>query len=198
VVADLHLGYCETRRRGGDAVPTFLLSEILSPLRKVLRRYGLHRLVIAGDLFERGIDDVLLNELRNWLRSMNIQLVGIVPGNHDRLQGQGRADLMIAPDGIALGEWLVVHGDRPMTRRPTICGHFHPGVDLAGRRWPCYLVTPNRIVLPAYSLDARGGHDKAWPGYRRLVPAGAEVLDFGPVLPHQSRKPARGRRRLRG
>src|SRR5579875_3115103 len=54
VVADLHLGYAEARRRRGDAVPSESISELLGPLRRVRQQHAARRLVIAGDLLEDG------------------------------------------------------------------------------------------------------------------------------------------------
>src|SRR5262245_15829602 len=52
VVADLHLGYAEARRRSGEAVPDDALDEQLSGLGQALQRHGTRRLVVAGDLLE--------------------------------------------------------------------------------------------------------------------------------------------------
>ena len=49
---------------------------------------------------------------------------------------------------------------------------------------PCYLVGDDRLVLPAFSTDAKGvnvlGH-AGWRHTRCCAPAGEEVLDFGLV-----------------
>ena len=56
VIADVHLGYGEARHRGGDAVPRQNVAAVLEPLRPCLTANAVRRLVIAGDLFEAGID----------------------------------------------------------------------------------------------------------------------------------------------
>ncbi len=53
VIADLHLGYDEVRRRRGDAVPAFDAREVLARLEQ-LAQHGVRRLLIAGDLCEDG------------------------------------------------------------------------------------------------------------------------------------------------
>ena len=58
VLADLHLGYNDARRRDGEAVPPADLALILSPLRCVLAAHSVRRVVIAGDLFEAGYSAV--------------------------------------------------------------------------------------------------------------------------------------------
>jgi hypothetical protein len=86
----------------------------------------------------------------------------------------------IYPAGYGLDDWLIVHGDGAVPDGWVVLGHFHPSWRAGGRNWPCYLVGPQQIVLPAYSSDARGAGLEGWSGYRCLVPVGPDVLDFGP------------------
>jgi uncharacterized protein len=185
VAADLHLGYDQARQRRGDAVPITGLDDLLRALAGLTAAHGLRRLVIAGDLFEDAAGRALVPELLRWLGGHGLELAGVVPGNHDR--GLVRADsgLPVRPDGVRLGEWLVVHGDGALPPGRLVLGHFHPCL-----RWgrgvaaPCYLVGDGRIVLPAFSPDAAGVDvlgGRRWREYRCAVIAGAEVLDFGEV-----------------
>ncbi len=183
VVADLHLGYDRVRRRGGEALPTRTVAQELAPLRELMRREGLRRLVIAGDLFEDGRyqREEMIEELHAWLAEAGGELAGVVPGNHDR--GLAGASLPLRPDGVELGAWRVVHGDRAPTEGPTVQGHEHPYLRLGGgAEGPCFLVAPGHLVLPAYSADAAGGNvlrQGRWAKYRCAVIAGEKVLDFG-------------------
>jgi uncharacterized protein len=194
VLADLHLGYCEARQRRGDAVPTPVLEEILQPLARVLREYHLRRILIAGDLFEDGVNDKIAQTFLDWVVNQNVELIGVVPGNHDRKPSRLRLSTRAS---YSLDDWLIVHGDSELPDGPAVCGHFHPSWRAAGRNWPCYLVGPRRIVLPAFTADASGAGLQGWAGYRCLVPVGAEVLDFGPPKTG-SRRGGRATRRLPG
>src|SRR5262245_16098226 len=84
ILSDLHLGYAEARRRNGEAVPAVDLEHTLAPLAAVLTHHGARRLVIAGDLFEAGFRDDLSAQLLAWLEAKDIELLAVVPGNHDR------------------------------------------------------------------------------------------------------------------
>src|SRR5262245_47780482 len=84
VVADLHLGYAEARQRAGDAVPARSVTELLQPLADAMRQYQAPRLVIAGDLFEAGVNDAVLAEFLSWVAESQVELVAVIPGNHDR------------------------------------------------------------------------------------------------------------------
>jgi putative SbcD/Mre11-related phosphoesterase len=193
VVADLHLGYRETRRQRGDAVPLVPLAAVLAPLQHTLARLGVSRLVVAGDLFEARPQESLLAEVRAWLAGAGVELVGLVPGNHDR--GLTGAEELgpLCPEGMELGRWRIVHGDGELPPGPVVQGHEHPCLTLPGApRAPCYLAGGEHLVLPAYSADAAGVNvlgAARWTAYRCGVVAGDTVLDFGTVgaLPTGSR-----------
>jgi putative SbcD/Mre11-related phosphoesterase len=184
VVADLHLGYGQARRRGGDAVPAPNLSTYLAPLATAMKRAAVDRLIVAGDLFEDGRceREALVAELLDWVASAGVELVAVVRGNHDR--GLGKSALAVV-EQAQLGEWQIVHGDGARPPGPVVQGHEHPCL-----RWrtqisaPCYLVGADHLVLPAFSPDAAGVNvlrEARWSEYRCWVIAGAEVLDFGAV-----------------
>lgn len=183
VLADLHLGYNEARRRDGEAVPSADLGMVLTPLRRVVLRRRVRRAVIAGDLFEAGPDPTLAAGLLSWFAAQGVALAGVAPGNHDRGFRGGDCGLPIQPDGCAVGRWRVVHGDGRLPEGPVIHGHEHPRVRWSDRlSGPCYLVGEGRIVLPAYSEDAAGVNvlpGRKWGSYRCAVVAGDRVLDFG-------------------
>jgi metallophosphoesterase superfamily enzyme len=190
VVADLHLGYDEARRRLGEAVPARRLGDFLQPLQRTLTEHGIRRLVVAGDLVEEGRNRSTrerLPELLAWLSGAHIELVGVVPGNHDRGLGDG-GGLPLFRDGLELGGWRVIHGDREGQRNPgdrVVQGHEHPWARWSDRLGgPCYLVAAEQLVLPAYSPDAAGVNvlgAGAWADHRCCVIVGDEVLDFGAV-----------------
>jgi uncharacterized protein len=185
VVADLHLGYDRARRRGGDAVPGVPVAARMAGPLAALRRHGLTRLAVAGDLLEDGRCRDVLDEFRAWLAGAGIEVVGIAPGNHDGPALLTAADLPVFPDGFDLGGWRVVHGDGTLPPGRVVQGHEHPRA-----RWrggvggPCYLVGTERLVLPACSADAAGVNVigvRAWRAFRCCVVAGDQVLDFGPL-----------------
>jgi len=186
VVADLHLGYDEARRLAGEAVPPASIEDQLASLGQALSHNGVRRLAVAGDLLEDGRCREALAAFRAWLTQRGIDLVGVAPGNHDLARGDAMAEAEWLRAGhVCLGQWRVVHGDGPLPRGPVIQGHEHPWV-----RWPrgpgapCFLATTQRLILPAYSVDAAGVNVlgvRRWRPFRCCVVAGGEVLDFGPV-----------------
>jgi len=166
VVADLHLGYNEARRRGGEAVPLFDIEHHLLPLSKTMQSHNVRRLVIAGDMVEDVFDDSLMADFAGWLGRTGVELAGIVPGNHDRGVERYAERFPVFPTGIHLGGWQVVHGDGTLVDEPIVQGHLHPSITWRGRCCPCYLVGGGRLILPAYSRDARGVNIRTDPTLR--------------------------------
>ena len=182
IIADLHLGYDLARCRSGDAVPITPLDEQWAPLEKLFSCHTVARMVIAGDLVEKWHGDQMACLIRDWLHHWKVELVGIVPGNHDSsIDRVGSAPIFEI--GFPVGNWLVIHGDKNVPVGNVVLGHYHPSV-----RWrrhltaPCFLFRNDRLVLPAFSKDAAGGNvfgNRQWRGHQCFVVAGSRVLDFG-------------------
>jgi uncharacterized protein len=184
VVADLHLGYAEARCRAGEAVPTSSLEEQLAPLDHVFSSQPVRRLVVAGDLFEAGFRAALATAFQSWLSAHDVELVAIVPGNHDRGLKIG-SRLPLVPEGVELGEWKVVHGEGELPAGRFVQGHLHPCLRLgSGVAAPCYLVGEGHLILPAFSAEAAGVNvlgKREWKDFRCCAIASDRVLDFGGV-----------------
>lgn len=191
VIADMHLGYDLARRHGGEAVPLMDWDEFLAPLMTAAHALDFRSLVIAGDLFERGFSMHVWSEFQCRLRAENVELAALVPGNHDR--GLDVAcGIPVHAHGYAMGKWTVIHGDVKNKARNKVMGHWHPCVSLRESKVRCFLASPNRLVLPAYSPDAAGVNvwrQQQWRGYRCLAIVGSDVLDLG-IVPG-SRSPSK-------
>jgi putative SbcD/Mre11-related phosphoesterase len=185
VIADVHLGYEWARGASGDCLPAHSLDETLAKLAGLLARATIERLVVAGDLVEspapcrRTAEDIA--RLTRWLADRGVSLVALA-GNHDPVGAPGSLLTM------EVSGWTIGHGHRPIAAPRTISGHHHP-VLRAGRVCaPCFLVGPDRIVLPAFSSNAAGWNILAetlpfkWVGEgpRCIAAADDSLLDFGP------------------
>ncbi len=188
VVADVHLGYARAaRRRGGWLPPVESAGTVADRVLAIAGRLDAPRLVIAGDLRHstRDVDAAELAEVDAFLALLGARLdrVDLVAGNHDR----GAAML----PAISLGEVDVVHAPpRDAPARWTVCGHLHPSTTVrdetgAGARFPCALVGPHVLVLPAFTEWAGGSRAgrlmESLPAgaWRRIVTTPDAVLDQG-------------------
>jgi hypothetical protein len=180
VVADVHLGYEWARGSGGDSLPAHSLAETLAKLERLLSRVQVTRLVVAGDLVESSTPcrrtQADLGGLAGWLSNRGVRLVALA-GNHDPAP---RATIQIAG-------WTIAHGHEAVSGERVMLGHHHPVLRAGPECAPCFLVSLETIVLPAFSPNA-AGLDVAsarlpvplrGKALRCLASAGDEVLDFG-------------------
>ena len=159
VVADLHIGYARAARRRGGYLPGVETAGTLAArVLAIADRLGARRLVVAGDLRHstRDADAEELAEVAEFLERLStIERVDAVAGNHDR----GAVGMS---DRVRTGEFDIVHAPpHAVPERWTICGHLHPSAMVrdetgAGARYPCALVGPRIVVLPAFSSWAGG------------------------------------------
>lgn len=168
VVADVHVGYARAARRRGGWLPDVERgADAAARLLDAVRDLGVRRVVIAGDLRHstRDVDDAELAEVADLIGRVRAACdVTVVPGNHDRRgdEAYARAGAEVVAAPLDLGVAVVAH--EPPAAPPgrwTVCGHLHPAVELrdetgAGARYPCALVGPNVVVLPAFGRWAGG------------------------------------------
>ena len=170
VVADLHLGRAERfARRGGALLPPFEVPDTLARLAAEISALEPEQVVSLGDAFDDDLaaehlsdqDNASLAELargRDWLW---------VAGNHDpgtrvkdRLRGTFAADL---PGPVSLRH-IAAEG-------PDISGHMHPSARLAERRFRCFVLGTEHLILPAFG-SYTGGLDIGHPAFAPLAAGG--------------------------
>ena len=154
VVSDLHFGKSERlARRGGALLPPYETQATLAKLDADLGATGARRVICLGDSFDDLASEAGIEEAaRLWLlRLMAGRDWTWVEGNHDpgplSLPGTHRAEVSLGPLVFrhictgALGE---------------VSGHYHPKARLPGKVAPCFLIDPNRVILPAYGTYTGG------------------------------------------
>lgn len=179
VVADVHIGYARAaRRRGGYLPQVESAATVAARVLAIATRLGATRLLIAGDLRHstRDVDAAELAEVDAFLERLHGSLgqVDLIAGNHDRTASLTGAPAMLPI--VRLGDINVVHAP-PATvpDRWTVCGHLHPSTTVsdetgAGARFPCAMVGPRVLVLPAFTEWAGGARAGR---LRAQLPAGS-------------------------
>src|SRR5438105_11261237 len=76
VLADVHLGYSAARQRLGDAIPSRSVADEMRPLLDAARLHAITQVIVAGDLFERGYDADIQQQLLDVFARHNIRFVG--------------------------------------------------------------------------------------------------------------------------
>lgn len=158
VVADMHLGKTALFRQFGVPVPAALLTHDLERLSATIGLYQPEKLIVVGDMFHQDFnsDLQLFTEWRNTFETLQIILV---QGNHDRLpmlQYRYMGIDLYRPN-LNIYPFHFVHKPGNESEDKFIMsGHLHPGVKLTGVarqaiKLPCFRVSENSIVLPAFS-----------------------------------------------
>ena len=176
LIADAHLGKAAAFRRAGVPVPSGTTAEDLERLGRLIAALDARRVVFLGDLVhDSAAQKAAAADFRRWrARHASVDIV-LVRGNHDRRAGRFACDWGIecveephAIEGIAL-----THAPRAVPGAYALAGHLHPAAHLFGRdrdslRLPCFWLTPDYAVLPAFGAftgmaDVAGGaHDRLY------------------------------------
>ena len=135
---------------------------------------GAERLLVLGDLVhaKRGLTAELLERISTWRASVKARLV-LVRGNHDRALKEVPSgwNLDLVEGELAEGPFTFAHEPRAQAGRYVWAGHLHPTYCLVGGgdriRLPCFHLTPETGVLPAFSAFT-GGHDMPRTGDDRI------------------------------
>jgi len=164
IIADLHLGLENVMLEKGVAVPRMQIMEIVDSVRRIIEKYGIGKIIVAGDLkheFSRNLP-YEWEDVEQFLKSLEDVELEVVRGNHDNYLAT-----ILARHGIELKEeieierWTVVHGHKECNKPKIIMGHEHPAVKIRFRgtiySYHCYLKIEKKqtnqdiIVLPAFS-----------------------------------------------
>ena len=196
VIADLHLGYEWARGASGDCVVAHSLEETLTRLSTLLGRSMVSQLIVAGDLSNRlalALTRLATStRLKSWLADRGVSFL-VLEGNHDvafslsARRPSGASNRLPATCSVA--GWTIGHGHQPIPGASASPGIIIPVFRWQGIAAPCFVVSTDRIVLPAFSPNAAGcdvitsALPKDWRAgsLRCLVSTGDEVLDFGPL-----------------
>jgi len=165
-VADLHIGYNWAHRHSGQLLPLHQPDDTVTRLKELCDFYKPREFLLLGDIVHRALP---LPQIEAELQRLLAELTGthlrLIAGNHDRFLEK----LISAPleTEYVHGKYLFVHGHQTSKRSERIVmGHEHPAISVGDGvatsvKCPCFLVSREVIVLPAFSLWAAGGVEMA-------------------------------------
>ncbi|QIH34385.1 ligase-associated DNA damage response endonuclease PdeM [Sphingobacterium sp. DR205] len=165
ILSDLHLGKAAHFRKHGIPIPSDTSSRDLDRLAALIDHYRAENVLVVGDLIHAGINQevLLLAAFKQRYADLNFHLV---VGNHDRKVEKlaEQVDLIYHHDKFELEQISFVHEPIIDPSAFTISGHIHPGIRIKlppnkHLRLPCFWVSTQQIILPAFSkftgLDSR-------------------------------------------
>jgi DNA ligase-associated metallophosphoesterase len=158
ILSDLHIGKTAHFRRHGIPMPDDILQKDLRRLKELINHFNTRRLIIVGDLFHAEANSDM-DTFKTWLKQFDDLSLVLVKGNHDRQSQRLMDELNIHVEStLIIDPFIFIHDPSDKTTKNfTFSGHIHPGVLLKGKgkqklKLPCYQVSENQIILPAFSL----------------------------------------------
>jgi DNA ligase-associated metallophosphoesterase len=159
ILSDLHIGKAAHFQKSGIPIPSSVLTKDLDRLAELIHHFKAKQLIIVGDLFHASYNKDL-DVFKTWLRNFSNLKIKLIKGNHDRLKNSiyESFGIEVYSKSLEIGDLQFVHDiTENNTNYFTISGHTHPGVFLKGKgkqriKIPCYQVTDNQVILPAFSL----------------------------------------------
>ena len=152
ILSDLHLGKTAHLRKNGIALPNGVIEKDLENLQKVIEHYEPEKIIIVGDLFHAELNSEI-EIFRKWFEDFHTIKWLLVKGNHDRFS----EEFGMEETEIYETETLIFsHESLDSLQKSQIGGHIHPGISLIAQnrqklKFPCFLVSENQIILPAFS-----------------------------------------------
>ena len=159
ILSDLHIGKAAHFQKSGIPIPSSILAKDLERLEQLIHHFNAKQLIIVGDLCHAEYNSDL-DEFKEWLNQFTTLKLLLIKGNHDRLKYSVYEDFNIEVHQPSLeidGLQFVHDISKPNNISFTISGHTHPGILIKGKgrqriKLPCFQVTENQLILPAFSL----------------------------------------------
>lgn len=184
-VADLHLGYAWAHRLSGQLMPIPPTNDSLQRLLELQRDYDPAEIVFLGDIVHRAVAlEALREELTALFNTLSARSqLTFLAGNHDRNLQQvvqrWLLPIQLVPSRQVGGN-VLVHGDVAVPQEFQHCrvimGHEHPAISIGdgvttSHKCPCFLVSKQLVVMPAFSRWAAGTNIRAYPLMSELARA---------------------------
>lgn len=159
ILSDLHIGKSAHFQKSGIPIPSSVLQQDLNRLQELILHFNAGTLIIVGDLFHAEYNKDL-DDFKNWLHQFTDLKINLIKGNHDRLRTSIYNDfnIEVINKELELDVLKFVHDFTALDDNCfTISGHTHPGVYIKGKgrqriKLPCYQVTKDQLILPAFTL----------------------------------------------
>lgn len=183
MIADIHFGKAAAFRAQGIPVPRGTTSENLHVLDTLIGRHGAQQVVFLGDFLHARAAHASATQraMLAWRASRPALRLMLVRGNHDRHAGDPAVALGIemVDEPHACAPFAFCHHPDLATAGYALAGHVHPAWVLASRfdklRLPCFVVGPQRMILPSFGAFTGGHLVKRASGDAIYVSSGAAV-----------------------
>jgi uncharacterized protein len=164
VIADIHFGKAAAFRSLGVPVPRGTTTQNLQALDALMAAWPSEAIVFLGDFLHARAAHApaTVAAMLAWrLRHPRLALT-LVRGNHDRHAGDPAEALGIelVDEPFTLGPFAFCHHPDVASESYVLAGHVHPVFMLSSRldslRLPCFVVGPERMILPSFGAFTGG------------------------------------------
>lgn len=156
LLSDIHIGKSAHFRKHGVAIPQTLIEDDLKRLTTLIEHFSTEKVIIVGDIIHAGANTEV-ELFTQFAQQFTATKFILIKGNHDKISFEKLLNMGIHEiyDDLFIDGILLTH-EPDDTTHATISGHVHPGVSITmptknQMRFPCFVVTHNQIILPAFS-----------------------------------------------
>ena len=160
IVTDTHFGKANTFKSNGLLIPEGISDSDIARLSNLIDKTNPDRIIFLGDLIHAkdsrssSLADKLLS-FRN--KYSKIEFI-LVEGNHDKSAGVTFTELgfNLITERYETEEFVFLHKPEIIDNKYVFAGHIHPGYSVkdvirSKITIPCFHITDNYTVLPAFS-----------------------------------------------
>lgn len=184
-IADPHFGKAHTFQDAGIPIPEGAASRDCDRLSRAIEKSGARDLVILGDFLHAAagrtpqIRDILLE----WRRRYSNIHIRLIMGNHDLRAGVPWEELnfKVHETSWSWSRFLCAHQPYERPTLPVLAGHLHPGYRIRTKdgpavQLPCFWISKDQIVLPAFGSFTGTKTIQPRPGDQVWMVAGTEII----------------------
>lgn len=156
VLSDLHIGKTSHFRKNGIALANQVFESDLQRLSVLIEYFQPEKFLVVGDLLHAG-DNAEVAEFCRWKEQFPDLKFYLIEGNHDRISKalDKKLCLDFKAEKYESEDFVFIHDFDKKEKKFQISGHIHPGFVINSPvkriKLPCFVVTENRLLLPAFS-----------------------------------------------
>ncbi len=158
ILSDIHIGKTAHFRKHGIAISSEILQTDLNRLRHLIQYFNTKKILVVGDLFHAESNSDV-ETFKVWLSQFSDIEWILIQGNHDIQSSHlmNELNICVVPK-LTIDSYTFIHENlEDYDNVFTISGHTHPGVVIRGKgkqklKLPCYQITSQQLILPAFSL----------------------------------------------
>ncbi|ALR30346.1 MULTISPECIES: ligase-associated DNA damage response endonuclease PdeM [Chryseobacterium] len=156
ILSDLHIGKTAHFRKNGIALANHIMKSDLERLSVLIEYFQPEKFIVVGDLLHAG-DNSDVDEFCSWRNQYPDLQFYLIEGNHDKISKKLESKLCLnfKAEILEIDNIIFVHDFKKDQLKFQVTGHIHPGFvinsSVKNIKLPCFVVTENQLLLPAFS-----------------------------------------------